>query len=111
MTNAILDFARIALAIATIETHNAPGLTGKGGEVGRYQISAVLVLDYNTHLGVNLSMDEVEKSEAYQRAILAWRLIHYHAKTPEDSARLWNPRAGWYYRERVIKEYERLKPK
>jgi hypothetical protein len=65
----ILNIARVLAAIAMVETGNRPGLTGRDGEIGIYQESAILVLDFDQHTGCSFQLDDVAKSPWLQERI------------------------------------------
>lgn len=96
-------------AVGYIESGNDDTLVGTKNDVGRLQITPVLVKDANRILGYDkYSLDDRKDAD---KSAEIWNVIQDHYNPSHDlhlALKIWNPRAPLSYHRSIMTEYARL---
>lgn len=103
------DWDTFRTAVGCIESGNDDTLVGTKNDVGRLQITPVLVKDANRILGYDkYSLDDRKDAD---KSTEIWNVIQDHYNPSHDlhlALKIWNPRAPLSYHKNIMTEYARL---
>lgn len=103
------DWDTFRTAVGCIESGNDDALVGKRNDVGRLQITPILLKDANRIVGYERYFLE-DRNDADKSAEI-WNVIQDYYNPSHDlhlALKIWNPRAPLSYHRKIMSEYTRL---